>query len=129
MMEKSLVRIGEEIKRSKFTVKTVNGSRYELYSHEYNLNYDVTIYFYGIEKATVGDTLELPNCMLIVDEGRPLFSNGLLQFCEPNDRMAIPKDFNIELDYAYITYKKTGEKVLIQRCYGWFIDTYRQFFI
>ena len=106
------------IKRGKFTVKSVNKNQYELYSHEYDLSYALTIHFYGIEKATVGDTLELPNCMLIVDEGRPLFSNRLLQFCEPNDIMAIPKDFNIELDYAYITYKETGKKVLVQRCYG-----------
>ena len=117
-MKKSLVRRGEEVKRSKFTVKTVDGNRYELYSHEYDLSYALKIYFYGIEKLNVGDEIELPNCMLIVDEGRPLFSNRLLQFCEPNDRMAIPIDFNIELDYAYITYKKTGLRVLIQRCYG-----------
>lgn len=117
-MEKSSLRRGEEVKRSKFAVKTVIGSRYELYSHEYNLNYKVTIYFYDIEKLNVGDEIELPDCMLIEDTKRPLFSNRLLQFCEPDDRMAIPKGFNIELDYAYITYQKTGEKVLIQRCYG-----------
>ena len=113
------------IKRGKFTVKSVFMNRYELYSHEYDLNYAITIYFYGVEKVSCGDILELPDYMLIEDENKPLFSNRLLQFCEPNDIMAIPKDFNIELDYAYITYKETGKKVLVQRCYGWFIDTYR----
>ena len=117
-MEKTNIVRDKEVKRSKFTVKTTCGCHYELYSHQYELNYAVTIFFYGIEKAGEGDVLEFPDYMLKSDKKRPLFSNRLLQFCEPNDRMAIPKDFNIELDYAYITYKKTDERKLIQRCYG-----------
>ncbi|MBR2024551.1 MAG: hypothetical protein IKA02_01940 [Clostridia bacterium] len=115
---KKPIRRGEEVQRSKFTVKTVNDGRYELYSHEYDINYVVTIRFYGIIKLSVGDVIELPDYMLKDGENRPLFSNRLLQFCEVNDRMAIPKKFNVELDYAYVTYKDTDERTLIQRCYG-----------
>lgn len=117
-MKKPVLRRDKEVERGKFTVKSVDGNRYELYSQRYDLSYALKIYFYGIEKASEGDVLEIPDYMLKADEDKALFSNRLLQFCEPNDRMAIPIDFNIELDYAYITYKKTGLRVLMQRCYG-----------
>ena len=116
-MERS-VRRREEIKRGKFTVESVDGVNYKLYSHQFDMHCTLTIFFYRIEKASEGDVLEIPDYMLKIEEGRQSFSNRLLQFCEPNDKMAIPKNFNIELDYAYITYKKTGERILIQRCYG-----------
>lgn len=117
-MEKTNIVRGKEVERSDFTVKTACGSHYELYSRKYDLNYGVTIFFYGVEKVSVGDIIELPDYMLKMSENRRLFSNRQLQFCEPNDRISIPKDFNVELDYAYITYQKTGERKLVQRCYG-----------
>ena len=117
-MEKPVLRRDKEVERGKFTVKSAQGNRYVIYSHEYDRDYELTINFIKIKKPEANDELELPDCMLKSSDNRPMFTNRLLQFCEPNDRMAIPQNFNIQLDYAYITYKSTGKTELIQRCYG-----------
>jgi ACT domain-containing protein len=70
----------QDIERSIYTV-TEKGrcGAYTLYSEKYEREYSVKIKFYNVDKAEVGDILELPDYMTIMDQGKPMFSNKLLQ--------------------------------------------------
>ena len=116
-MEKEQIRRGQEVERSAFEIISKEDRNYTLFSEKYKKEYQVKIYTYGIE-LNVSDIIEMPDEMTICDKGHSVLTERLIQFCEPNNNMSIPKDFNIELDYAYVTYKSTGEKILVQRCYG-----------
>lgn len=113
-------RHGFPVERSIFTVERVEEfDRYVLFSSKYQRNYEVNIYLYdNVKCPEAGDILELPDCMLRMDEGYVVFSNKQLQFGLPNDNIAIPAGFNIEDDYAYITYRKDNKRELVQRLYG-----------
>lgn len=117
-MQESREKYRKEVERSKFEVTEVTDRNYTLFSEKYQKSWQVKINIYGVTKFQVGDVLELPDEMTIYNSGHDVLTERLLQFCLPNDNMSIPKGFNIELDYAYVTYKDTNERILIQRCYG-----------
>lgn len=110
------------VARSVFTVRAIKEyGKYILFSEKYKKSFEIHINWLdhnALEKAEVGDMLELPDSMLYEDVGRPIFSNHELSFGVPRDDVAFPKDYNIEEDHAYLTYGKTMKRVLIQRFYG-----------
>jgi len=106
------------IPMTKVEVKKIKKDSYVLFSLEYSKEFEMKILFYSVKELSVGDILELPYCMLRMDESHPLFTNSFLCLGKPNKKMAIPKDFDINEDYAYVTYAKTNKKVKLQRYYG-----------
>ena len=101
-----------------FTAKDEYGY-YVLFSEKYGKRFKTGMDFYdGLAAPEVGDIIELPDCMLYEYAGRPMFSVHELYFGLPNKDVAVPQQFNIEEDYAYITYKKTNRRLLLQRFYG-----------
>lgn len=74
--------------------------------------------FYSIEKPSVGDVLELPDSMLYFFENGMVMRNHQLYFGLPEETPTGPEGFNIQEDYAFITYTKTNDRVLMQRYYG-----------
>ncbi len=109
------------VERSTFLiVEKKDFGRYVLLSEKYKKRFELHINWLendSLEPA-VGDELELPDSMLYEDIGRPIFSNHVLSFGLPYDDVAFPESFNIEEDYAYLTYKRTSKRILIQRFYG-----------
>lgn len=93
-------------------------NHYSLFSEKYNESFEVNFNFLdNVDRPEIDDILELPDCMLYEDIGRPMFSIHELSFGIPCDRVAIPDGFNIEEDYAYLTYKKKNKRLLLQRYY------------
>lgn len=106
------------IPMTKIKVVEIKEHTYVLCSLEYNKMFEMIILFYSVKELSVGDVLELPYNMLRMDEGYPLFSNHMLCFGKPDEKIAIPKDFDIRQDYAYLTYAETKKKIMVQRYYG-----------
>ena len=110
------------VERSIFIVTKIKEYNcYAMFSEKYNRSFEVGINWLAedkLKRPDVGDLFELPDCMLYEDTGRPIFSIQELSFGLPGDNVALPKDFNIEEDYAYLTYKLSKERVLLQRYYG-----------
>ena len=108
-----------EIERIRFVVTDVQPhGGYTLYSEEYDQRIKMTIEFYEIDKPTKGAVLELTDRMLRVEDGRSLFSNKMLCFGLPSDRIKVPEGFDVREDYAYLYYPGYEEKICLQRLYG-----------
>ena len=102
-----------------------NYGRYELhlegtilFSKKHRRIITITCEFFDVEKPNVYDVLELPDSMLCYDINGRIIDNDMLCLGIPDEKAPIPKDFNIEEDYAYLIYTKTNKRVLLQRYYG-----------
>ena len=105
--------------RSAFYVREVgeHGS-YRLFSEKYDRAISMVIAFIGVGAPDVGARIEMPDGMLRMEEGAALFTCRFLSFAKPSEKHTIPEGFDIEEDYAYITYRDGEERVLLQRVYG-----------
>lgn len=104
--------------RSYFEVLKSDSGVYELYSAKFARNFDLTISFIEVKELEEGDLIEMPDSMIFYEEGGRRFVNHQLNFGMPDSTVAIPKGFDIEEDYAYISYNKDSSKVKVQRLYG-----------
>ena len=108
-----------DVERSDFIIEeTAEYENFVLLSLKYQRRVEMSLGFIGIDKPNKGDILSLPDSMLREEDGSPLFSNYMLSFGKPDKKIAIPKGFNIEQDYAYIYYRADKKRILVQRYYG-----------
>ena len=113
-------------KRTRFEVVNIGEYRlYTLFSEEYHKCLELHINWLvhdtfdssgrkvqeGLEEPDLGDIFELPDRMLCYDFGKPMFSIHELSFDHPYCEDEAE-------EFAYITYKKTNKRFLIQRTYG-----------